>query len=206
MLTLRRQSLWMTEPEKQIRCLPKGAGKERIRAEMQQLIEDERLNEHEHIYTDGSLKEEQVGCAVVMPSYTLKYRLLPQTTIFNAEIFAISKAMEQPNEKNCSRIIMTDSLCSMTALEKVFPSKNSMENKILNMLAEKGKSLKLMWVPAHTGKDALNEDILPGTKATEIDWKRLLKNAARRIFENKWMTSENAMLQIKPNMKKYNCT
>jgi hypothetical protein len=33
-----------------------------------QLIEDERLNEHEHIYTDGLLKEEQVGCAVVMLS------------------------------------------------------------------------------------------------------------------------------------------
>jgi ribonuclease HI len=48
------------------------------------------------------------------------------------------------------------------------------------MLAEKGECLKLMWVSAHTGidvneaadeaaKDALNEDILPGTKATEMD-------------------------------------
>jgi hypothetical protein len=68
----------MTDPEKEIltslRCLPKGAGKERIRAEMQQLIEDERLNEHEHTYTDGSLKEEQVSCAVVIPSSTLKYQ------------------------------------------------------------------------------------------------------------------------------------
>jgi hypothetical protein len=45
---------------------------------------------------------------------------------------------------------MTDSLSSLTALEKVFPSKNSIENKILNMLAEKGENLKLMWVPAHT--------------------------------------------------------
>jgi ribonuclease HI len=166
----------MTDPEKQIltslRCLPK----------VQQLIEDERLNEHEHIiYTDGSLKEEQVGCAVVMPSFTLKYRLFSQTTIFNAEMFAILKAMEQLNETNCSRITMTDSLSrSLTALEKVFRSKNSMENKNLNMLAEKGESLKLIWVPAHTGiegnkaageaeTDALNEDILPGTKATEME-------------------------------------
>jgi hypothetical protein len=69
MLTLRRQSPWMIDPEKQIftslRCLPKGARKVRIRAEMQQLIEDERLNGYEHIYTDGSLKDEQVGCAIV---------------------------------------------------------------------------------------------------------------------------------------------
>jgi hypothetical protein len=148
MLTLRRQSPWMIDPEEQIltslRCLPKGAGKEKIRAEMQQLIEDERLNEHEHIYTVGSLKEEQVGCVVVMPSSTLKYQLLPQTTIFNSEMFAILKAMEQPNETNFSRIIMTDSLSSLTDLEKVFSSKNPIENKILNVLAEKGVSLKLI--------------------------------------------------------------
>jgi hypothetical protein len=121
---------------------------ERIRAEMQQIIEDERLNEHEHIYTDVSLKDGQVGCEVVMPSYTLNYRLLPQATIFNAKMFAILKAMEQHNETNCSRIIMTDSLSSLTALEKV-------ENKILTMLAEKGESLKLMWVPAHTGIEGI---------------------------------------------------
>jgi ribonuclease HI len=96
-------------------------------------------------------------------------------------MFAILKAMEQLNETNCSRITMTDSLSrSLTALEKVFRSKNSMENKNLNMLAEKGESLKLIWVPAHTGiegnkaageaeTDALNEDILPGTKATEME-------------------------------------
>jgi ribonuclease HI len=53
-----------------------------------------------------------------------------------------------------------------------------------------------MWVPVHTGiegnetadeaaKDALNEDILPRTKATEMDWKRWLKNTARKILENK---------------------
>jgi ribonuclease HI len=87
---------------------------------------------------------------------------------------------------------MTDSLSSLTALEKKIPSKNSMENK-MNMLAEKGESLKLMWVPAHTeiegneaadvaAKDALNEDILPGTKATEMDWKRWLKKNSKKIF------------------------
>jgi hypothetical protein len=63
----------MTDPEKQIltslRCLPKGTGKERIRTEMQQLIKDERLNEHDHIYTDGSLWV--IGCAVVFLSSTL---------------------------------------------------------------------------------------------------------------------------------------
>jgi hypothetical protein len=54
------------------------------------------------------LKEEQVGCAVVMPSSTLKYRLLPQTIIFNAEMFAISKAIEHWN--NPTKQIAEESL------------------------------------------------------------------------------------------------
>jgi hypothetical protein len=70
-----------------------------------------------------------------MPSSTLKYRLLPQTTIFNAEMFAISKAKEQLNETNCSRIIMTDSLSSLTEL-------NGEQN--FEHTAEKGESLKLV--------------------------------------------------------------
>jgi hypothetical protein len=99
--------------------MPQGAGKERIGAVMQQLIEYERLNEHEHIYTDGSLKEEQVSCALETPSSKLKYRLLPQTTIWNAEMFAILKAMEQLNETNCSNI-----MTRLVAKQKVFPSQN----------------------------------------------------------------------------------
>jgi hypothetical protein len=58
MLTMRQQSPWTTDPEKPILtsflCLLKGAGKERLRAAMQQLIKDERLK-HEQIYIDGSL-------------------------------------------------------------------------------------------------------------------------------------------------------
>jgi hypothetical protein len=73
-------------------ALPKGAGTERIRANMRQMIEDEGLFDYESIY--GSLKEENVGCAAVLLTATLKYRLLPQTTIFYAEMFAILKATE----------------------------------------------------------------------------------------------------------------
>jgi hypothetical protein len=86
----RQQSPWMTNAGHQIittLCtILKGAGTERIRAEKRQVIENEVHSDYESIYTDGSLKEEQVGCAVVLPTATLKYRLLPQTAIFNAEM------------------------------------------------------------------------------------------------------------------------
>jgi hypothetical protein len=36
------------------------------------MIEDEGLSDYENIYTALSLKEEKVGCAVVLPTATLK--------------------------------------------------------------------------------------------------------------------------------------
>jgi ribonuclease HI len=58
------------------------------------------------------------------------------------------------------------------------PDFHLIENKILNILAEKRESLKLIWVPAYMGKEEneaadksakypLNENFLPETKATE---------------------------------------
>jgi hypothetical protein len=54
-------------------ALPKGAGTKKIRAEMRKVIEDKGFSGYESTYTDGSLKEEKVGCAVVFPTATLKY-------------------------------------------------------------------------------------------------------------------------------------
>jgi hypothetical protein len=86
--------------------------------EMQRLIEDERLNEHEHIYTDRSLKGRKSGLCGSNALFHAKVLIVTtQTAIFNAKMFVILKAMD---ETNCSRIIMTDLLSGLTALEKVF--------------------------------------------------------------------------------------
>jgi hypothetical protein len=70
----RQQSPWMTNAGHQIittlRVFPKEAGTEIIRAEIWQVIEDEGISDYESIYTDGSLKEEQVGCAMVLSTAT----------------------------------------------------------------------------------------------------------------------------------------
>jgi ribonuclease HI len=87
----------------------------------------------------------------VVPTATPKYRLLPQTTIFNAEMFAILKATEHSKHIHRKRVIMTDSLSSLTALERVYPGRDPKIPKLLNLLAEEGEDLKLMWVSAHTG-------------------------------------------------------
>jgi hypothetical protein len=97
---------------------------------MRQVIEDEGLSDYESIY--GSLKEEKVGCAVGLTTATLKYRLLPQTTILNAGVFATLKATEHPKHMHCKTVIMTDSLSTLIALERVYPDRNPTIPKILN--------------------------------------------------------------------------
>jgi hypothetical protein len=50
----------------QMTAIPKGmATVIRIKAEMEQTIEEEGLEEYVRVYTDGSLMEDRVGCAIV---------------------------------------------------------------------------------------------------------------------------------------------
>jgi hypothetical protein len=79
-------------------ALLKGAGTKRIRTE--------GLSDYGSIYTDGSLKEEKVDCEVVLPTAALKYRLLPQTTIFNAKMFAILKATKHSKHMHRKTVII----------------------------------------------------------------------------------------------------
>jgi hypothetical protein len=68
----KQQSPWMKNAGHQfittLCARPKGAGTERIIAKTRQVIENEGFSDYESIYTDGSLREEKVGCAVVLPT------------------------------------------------------------------------------------------------------------------------------------------
>jgi ribonuclease HI len=84
---------------------------------------------------------------------------------------------------------MTDSRSSLAELERVYPVRNPTISKILNLLAEEGGDLKLMWV--HTGiegnksadkvaKEALHEELALEIKATENDWFKWTKETAKK--------------------------
>jgi hypothetical protein len=44
-------------------AIPKGTATARIKAEMEEIIQEKRLEEYARVYTDGSLIENRVGCA-----------------------------------------------------------------------------------------------------------------------------------------------
>jgi hypothetical protein len=53
----------------------------RIKAEMEQTIEEEGLEEYVKVYTDGSLLEDRVECAIICEAREIKIRLSKQMSI-----------------------------------------------------------------------------------------------------------------------------
>jgi hypothetical protein len=87
---------WMINADK---CLDftmcsitKRASRERIVAECTATPEGE-YKEQLKIFTNGSMKDERGGYAIVTPETTIKNRMRSQTTIFNAKQEAIIKAI-----------------------------------------------------------------------------------------------------------------
>ena len=53
----------------------------------------EHLDDHVHIYTDGSKDGDRTACAVVTPSFEFSKRLPDRSSIFSAELQALVSAL-----------------------------------------------------------------------------------------------------------------
>jgi hypothetical protein len=78
----------------QMTAIPKGTETARIKAEMEQTIEEEGLQEYVRVYTDESLIEDRVGCAIICEVREIKTRLPKQMSIINAEAVTILEAIK----------------------------------------------------------------------------------------------------------------
>jgi hypothetical protein len=78
----------------QMTAIPKRMATARIKAEMEQTIEEEGLEDYVRVYTDGSVMEDRVQCAIFCESREIKIRLPKQMSIFNAEAVAILEAIK----------------------------------------------------------------------------------------------------------------
>jgi hypothetical protein len=56
----------------QMMTIPKGTATARIKAEMEQTIEEEGLEEYVRVYTNGTLMEDLVGCAIICEAREIK--------------------------------------------------------------------------------------------------------------------------------------
>lgn len=112
-----------------------------------------------HIYTDGSKTGDAVGCAAVSPERSINRKLMGETSIYSAELYALTLAMDIINDSPYNNFtIFSDSKSSIQAL-RAYDSNHPIISQIteqLLLLAQAGKSITLCWVPGHvdiTGND-----------------------------------------------------
>jgi hypothetical protein len=72
----------------------RGAEIEQIRADMEQIINENGLREYQIVFTDGSLIGKKVRYAIVTTQTNIKIGLAEPTTIFNAQLLAILEAVK----------------------------------------------------------------------------------------------------------------
>jgi hypothetical protein len=116
-------------------AIPKGSTSIRFRAETAKILE-EKYNEHINIYTDGSKKDEKVGCAVITRDQKFRKRLKPQkrSTVLNKK--QSSKRYTLPKGQ-VNGMIITDYLSTLMVVEGDIYSKSPKTLSLRNYWTKK---------------------------------------------------------------------
>ncbi|XP_026471577.1 uncharacterized protein LOC113375843 [Ctenocephalides felis] len=152
------------------------------------------------IYTDGSRRENDVGCAFFVPSKDNRsqFKLPSFASVFTAEITAINAAVDYvKNEKLRKSIIFTDCKSALLALNKPREDANFLTldtiHKIEALLVS-GYIIKLAWIKGHSsiwGNERADElakeactAAVPMKKAPITDLKGLIRTLGLRQWQN----------------------
>lgn len=99
-------------------------------------------------YTDGSVKEDQVGCGIKGDNIEIAIQMNKMCTIFSAESRAMLETLNQIQEDGTPNIIFTDSASCLEALEKG----ESKHPWIANIRTNANKKkVTFCWIPSHVG-------------------------------------------------------
>ena len=165
------------------------------------------------IYTDGSKSNMGVGYAVVMPDRVIHKRLPSYSSVYSAELMAISVALTKiPRQRNLSYTIYSDSqsaIRSIDAFNSAHPCIIEIQEKV-HALAQQYITINMCWVPAHVGVEG-NEAADKAAKAATLnvhlmagrtfykDTKSLFQTAIKRKWNQEWEVVPNNHLR---NIKK----
>ena len=167
------------------------------------------------VHTDGSKSEEGVGAAAVT-STTVRTASLPVcASIFTAELYAISMALDLINDRNESRTVI---FCDSMSVLQIFVSddnRNSLALKIrngINNMRKTGKTVELCWIPGHVGiagnEKADHHAKLASLRAPELillpytDMYCVITEGLKDIWQDEWHNSGNKLLLIRDDVSK----
>jgi len=104
------------------------------------------------LYTDGFMSGDQVGSAAICDTTTKTVRLPNGVSIFRAELYAITMALNIIyRKKENNFIIFSDSMSSLQAV-KSFRLELDLVYQIIKdyfHLTESGKRIVICWIPSH---------------------------------------------------------
>ncbi|CAL4171157.1 unnamed protein product [Meganyctiphanes norvegica] len=126
----------------------KSQSKEALYQESKRLINKYRnLNS---FYTDGSVNNDKTGIGIFNQNITLSIRLPDNTTISDAEAYAILKATELAVKSGLNSIIFSDSKSCISAIY-TGKSQNPTIIKIINLIINSPINISISWIPSHSG-------------------------------------------------------
>ncbi len=111
------------------------------------------LHDDKVYYTDGSVKDNRASAAFVTHGVTYSVRLSDHTTILQAELTAILKALQHATTNQDKRIIIhTDSLSAIHVLKSRTISDNfEIINNIFTVCKDFAIAPVIHWIPSHIG-------------------------------------------------------
>lgn len=168
-------------------------------------LEAEYAN-HIKIFTDGSVGEDGVGSAFVIPELGIEQRfLLPPVSVFTAEALAILLALNfiLTNPQGLW-VICSDSRAALISIKR---DKTSSREDIIRGVAmalskakDQGKSVTLQWVPAHVGvpgnekADRAAKLASKGIEARKIDLPLSYSDVKRKIVQAAWKLNADSFV------------
>jgi ribonuclease HI len=117
---------------------------------------------------------------VITPDQKFRRRLKPQNTVYSAEQQAIIKAIYVTKRRGERRVIITDSLSTIMAIEGEIYAKNPKTISLRKLLDEESRKVTRLWVSGHMripgneiadeeAKAALEDDLLATEKYPRSD-------------------------------------
>ena len=174
----------------------------------------EGLQDHYHIYTDGSRMNGLVGAAAVGRDVSKSLRISGKASIFTAELVALNLSLDIiRRSKHMKFAIFSDSLSSLLAIHNRHLETGYVKKFIIDysQLVNSGKTIVVCWIPSHVGirgneradkaaKLALSSTI-SAVKCPPTDLYQDLANHCQRLWQVEWDgCASNKLHSVKPTL------